>query len=768
MISKRIATRKDGGSSARKSLRYGEGLKRDRDSGLMKSKSLRTYFSGFGVVDDGICTGKTCEEMVGLIELAAKEMQANCDLNTRVSPDKKIAHFIVSFDQYQPTEAVLRDTEISMLSALKLLDNHWASFLHNDNGHWHLHIFASRIDQKTHKGNDLWQDKTIRDRTVKEIEKRHGLKIDNGMHEFDERGQLIKLSPQERESRKGKKSISDQAASAELHADAQSFQSWVFQIQIGDRLKHAKTWKELHDTAAAYGCEIKQKGAGFIICPTGEKGGIQLSKVGLKSLTARYGEFQPAQPSQVAEVVSQYHATPTDQNAQSHYQKWRVAKQEFQPLKAEQIKFLRENHKAVRASLREAQKNELNHLRSFAKAENKFAAVSVAKMNHVVQMQALSEQLRKERQALYQTFADKGPGNTFKDYLQKEAVKGDNRALGLLRKSGHEAASELFRNREANKLSTHAVVTGQEYRQAHRLKFAHRIEQSGSVVYFLGQGRQITDSAISRQVLLNAQAALNQDAIATALRFSMLKFGSNLTLTGSQEFQKLAVETAVKERLLIQFNDPVLEAYRQKLLTKSLPTHIHNKEYRHASHHYLKQLDQKPPAHLTSRLHDLSAGDLVYDPDRNIGLLWPDVHHNLEQPKEKTNRPVQRSAGRAEGTGLAGHPKPAGLNADADKRTAGKQIPVTQTMGLQPLSAQEWAEKWSRTHHKKIAAASQGGNGVSYAALHVAADGVVLDMGQTIAIYPPSNEQIEVGAKVEINAGQVFLQQKSIRKGLER
>lgn len=52
--------------------------------------------------------------------------------------------------------------------------------------------------------------------------------------------------------------------------------------------------------------------------------------------------------------------------------------------------------------------------------------------------------------------------------------------------------------------------------------------------------------------------------------------------------------------------------------------------------------------------------------------------------------------------------------------------------------------------------------------LHVAADGIVLDMGRTIAIYPPSNEQIAIGAKVVINAGQVFLQQKSLGKGLER
>lgn len=85
----------------------------------------------FHARNDGVYVGLDMAEMIGL---AATEMQANCDMNTRVGEDKKLAHFVISFNQDRPSEAVLRDTEDSMLSTIKLDKNHFATFLHNDNG----------------------------------------------------------------------------------------------------------------------------------------------------------------------------------------------------------------------------------------------------------------------------------------------------------------------------------------------------------------------------------------------------------------------------------------------------------------------------------------------------------------------------------------------------------------------------------------------------------------------------------------------------------
>jgi hypothetical protein len=61
-------------------------------------------------------------------------------------------------------------------------------------------------------------------------------------------------------------------------------------------------------------------------------------------------------------------------------------------------------------------------------------------------------------------------------------------------------------------------------------------------------------------------AANSHEAISTALQFASARFGRTLTLYGTQEFQRLAVETAVNKGLAINFADPTLDAYREKLL----------------------------------------------------------------------------------------------------------------------------------------------------------------------------------------------------------
>lgn len=598
MITKRIAGRKDGKTSARASLRYGEGLKRDRKNGDLLSKSHRTRLANFGLVDDGTFEGKSPAEMAEIIELAAAEMQATCDGNTRVGADKKIAHFLFSFDQYQPTEAVLRDVEDSMLAALGLASNHWASFTHSDNGHFHLHIFVSRISKIKYRRSDLWQDQTIRDRVAREIELRHPeLPRDNGLHRIDESGQIVEVPRDERRRKQALKSIvTDKARTVEIYAGEKTFQTWAEEIRIGDRLKHAKSWPDLHAAAAAYGCEVKQKGAGFIICPVGELGGIQLSRVGLKP--AKFGAFQPPRHDQPksASTQGQYKPAPTQTNAESHYTKWRVAKQAFMPARTVQINELRETHKGIRIELKDGQRAELKNIRDKTTGAEKIAAVSVAKMQHAIQMDELANQFKQERQVLYKDLAELGPGNSFRDYLVREARKGDDIALGLARKYGMDEATDVSREHEAGSLRIRAAIAGKEYRPAPRLKFTHHIEKSGTVVYHLGRDRQITDSATARRIQLNDVAAHDPEAIATALRFATLKFGNTLALTGPLEFQRLAVETAVRERLAIKFTDPALEAYRQKLTEEQqLPTTFKiNKEK------YIERLRQTPPAHLST------------------------------------------------------------------------------------------------------------------------------------------------------------------------
>lgn len=638
MISTRIDSRKDGKSSASKALFYGQGLAIDKETGeyLIKDKAHRTRFGNFGLIEDGVYINPDVNDMIGIINMAAIEMQSNCDLNTRSDEKSKIAHFIVAFDQYEPPEAVLRDTEDSMLAAIGLDNNHFSTFLHSDNGHWHLHIFASRIEKSPpHRVSSLWEDQTKRDKVCREIEIRHGLKRDNGMHEITEDGKIVEIPLAERRAareakRESAPSISDKAKTTEIYSGEKTFQSWANEIRIGDRLKHAKSWKDLHAAAAAYNCEIRQKGAGLIICPIGETGGMALSKVGLKNLPSKFGAFQPAQPGkQTTEPEATYQPGPTDKKAKSHYQKWREARDDFQPMKTDRINEQRESHKTVRSQVVATQKAEIEKIRENRNGPDRIAALSVAKMDHTAALVELSDQLALERKALRAELAAAGPGNTFRDFLWQEAKKGDDAALGLARKYGIDESNDVLRKREADELQIVAAASGREHKPAQRLNFTYIIQRSGTVVYDFGQGRKVTDSAIAKQIQLNREAGNSPEAIATALRFATQKFGNTLTLTGSAEFQQLAVETAVRNGLHINFKDPTLQAYKQEFEASIKPKNLTPKQIQKGVEHVINSAPGRPPAPILARLAATGLGRVPGDRAANDVI-------RLEQPAART------------------------------------------------------------------------------------------------------------------------------------
>lgn len=724
MISKRVKERKDGKSSASDALKYGEGLKVDKQTGELLDKSHRTRLGNFGLVDNGVFADLGAAEMSEMMMLAALEMQSNCDLNTQVGIDKKLAHFVTSYNQDRPSEAVLRDTEESMLAAMELDKNHFATFLHNDNGHWHLHLFASRIEKNDpHRGNSLWQDKKKRDKVCREVEIRHGLQRDNGMHEIDEADRIIEIPYAERQARRESTpvEISDKAKTAAIYSGEKSFQAWANEIRIGDRLKHAKSWKDLHATAAAYNCEIKLKGAGFVICPVGEKGAIQLSKVGLKNLPGKFGTFQLVQTGHQGRLEAAYVPAPTQAKAASHYAKWRTACDAFKPFKTLKINEQRENHNHIRRQASVQKKTDLAKIRAGTSGQEKIAAVSIAKMRHAVALEALISQFAHERHELRGQLAAQGPGNTFRDYLVIEAGKGDNAALGLARKYGVEESTEILCMREAGQLKIVAMVSGQEYRPAPRLAFTHTVARNGTVIYDFGGGRTVTDSAISKQVQLNDTAARSPEAIATALRFATAKFGNTLTVTGSLEFQRLVVETAVRNGMNIFFHDPALQAYKQeftasinKRIQFSAPYPVPNLS--HLTHAQLakgvqdvlnKTLDHgRPPDHIIHSeerrqsivsdracgMHELSDGSLDGEGQRDSMPLPNTLPSSVGNIQARQDQSLRRT-GTTKG----------GSRGDRDAVTA-NIIPRTPGDGIVQIGTGELADEASERSRLRVSA----------------------------------------------------------------
>jgi len=649
VIQKEPTSRKDRKSSAKDSLRYGEGIGVDRETAEIIEKSLRTRLGGFGLVENGVYQNFPREEMLQIIDLAAAEMQANCDLNIRVGSENKIMHRIFSWDQYQPTEAVLRDTEDSALAALKLDHNHFASFLHNDNGHWHLHLFASRIDKVKHSGNSLWMSHQKLDKVCREVELRHGLARDEGMHDVDEHGNIIPIAFSELRERRLEKqknqsnAISDKAKTIEIYSGEKSFQTWANEIRIGDRLKHAKSWQELHATAAAYGLEVKAKGAGFTLSPIGQKGGMQLSKLGVKNLASKLGVFEVAKLDPNAIVpVTQYQPEPS-KPANTLYAKFKAEKADHKLVKTNSIKAFNDQIKVDRLSLRKLQKKELDLIKSSTKGANRFAAVSVEKMAHVVAMSNLIESQGEERAKLYKALSIQSPGTTFREFVVKQAEAGSDEALILARKYAAEKSTKTLFEREESTLLIVGKVSGSQYRATPRLPIKHRVTWLGSVVYDLGHGHQIIDKISPNQIQLNTLAANDPTSIETSLRFAAAKFGGTLTLNGPRDFQRLAVETSVNKGLGVKFADPALEKYRMALIEQQHKEQQNARTVRNKSRSI-------PPAHRRDRLRQLSELNVAgnenlenIDTKQSTVLLQEDVRDDVGRQGNNADHSMRRN-----------------------------------------------------------------------------------------------------------------------------
>jgi|JI9StandDraft_2_1071091.scaffolds.fasta_scaffold09771_2 hypothetical protein len=97
--------------------------------------------------------------------------------------------------------------------------------------------------------------------------------------------------------------------------------------------------------------------------------------------------------------------------------------------------------------------------------------------------------------------------------------------------------------------------------QIHRSTIAplsYVVDAAGHVTYSLAGRVAIKDEGRRLKVLQQDSA----DVIEEALMLSRAKFGPRLTLTGSAEFQRLAVQVAVDKGLHVDFVDPALQAIK--------------------------------------------------------------------------------------------------------------------------------------------------------------------------------------------------------------
>lgn len=190
------------------------------------------------------------------------------------------------------------------------------------------------------------------------------------------------------------------------------------------------------------------------------------------------------------------------------------------------------------------------------------AAVSVARMARIQAEQRLRDQVKLQRTQV-RTRVMTPALEQYRGYLQDRATKGDERALGELRRMA-AAPGPVSPSLQPGRNDPAAgwILAGND-EQARRARdalyshaaLAYTVARNGDVTYQL-QGRAlIRDSARKIDVM-----SRDADVIETALRLAQQKFGQTLTLAGSKAWQEQVARTAGERGIKVRFSDERLNA----------------------------------------------------------------------------------------------------------------------------------------------------------------------------------------------------------------
>jgi hypothetical protein len=223
----------------------------------------------------------------------------------------------------------------------------------------------------------------------------------------------------------------------------------------------------------------------------------------------------------------------------------------------------RELNKAITARLKAQKQAALTGLSGASKQDEIKRHASLAVQERVV--------FDSEREALLEQLRPLPKDQAWSMFLRDRAQQGDESALVELRKIDDGARVVP----QTSITGTIELVDDEDEKKRRK-----RIRESASTIFKqfnVNLNGDVTYHQNGQAVLRdegNHLAVLdqnNEDVLAAALMLAKERFGMNLTLTGSPEFQARLVKIAVAQNINVRFLDPNLEALRLAEIAKRRP-----------------------------------------------------------------------------------------------------------------------------------------------------------------------------------------------------
>ena len=562
MIAKVPSRRNDGRSSFTTLAHYLTGEKLDLETGEVVRAQQDIY------IETNCLSSKT----------APAEMKAVADMNARVHDP--VYHLLISWREgEQPTNEQMVNAAMKAMEAVGMARHQYVLAVHRETDNHHIHLMVNRVHPETLKAVYPKRDFFKLDHCMREMEIEHGWQHDRGPFAVVD-GKIVK-TPKATEPQPPKPTkVKDMEAATgcqSLLTYAQSISDdLVTSLDAGD-------WQTLHVALRKHGLEIREAGQGFKIhdladpSTTPVKASDVAAALGGGKLKKHLGEFQkPLRIVQAGKPERTYN--PYREKRQAGRDERREARaaarldlrRRFDQEKRERLARQQELRAAEQYALREVAmraRAERERIRAVPMTpEMRKAQLSVMAMTAAAEREQIKLNSREAREA--------GRVKGYRTWCTEQAERGDSTALAQLKGWQYqESRRRRAAEREEEAAAARAAIRAAEDEHDTPARPAAVLDEvswqvdrrTGDVTYRLRGREALRDTG--RQVAVLQPT--DDESIEAGLRLASQKFGPQLTLTGSEEFQRRCVEVAVAKELGLRFADPAADAYRQELDRKA-------------------------------------------------------------------------------------------------------------------------------------------------------------------------------------------------------
>ena len=485
---------------------------------------------------------------------AAIEAEGIQDKNKRTQIDKTY-HLLLSFREGDYPSAETRHAiEQRICDKLGFGEHQRISAVHYDTDHMHIHIAINKIHPTRFTAHEPYFDKKNLGVLCDVLEKEYGLAVDNHIPRMTE-GEA-------------------RAQDMERSAGVESLIGWIKRGCLTELLE-AATWEEMHRVLARNGLQLTERGNGLVIK---DSQGIAVKPSSIARalsknvLEKKLGEFRPCVAQEV-KIERRYEIKPVASKIDTK-ELWKLYQRE------------RDNHKQRHEVLKERAKHRKERRVEIAtknaNAQRSLIKLTKGKIAKTLLYKAASDSFLKEMRTIHndykadtRTVYEKGKHVVWYDWLKAKAWEGNAQALEVLRHRYDRA------HVNANTIGGEAID---------RVNYLHgakieAVTKRGTVHYQVAQTVLRDDGKEFRLA-----EKVSPEVVKTALRLASQRFGSELSISGTEEFRRQVAELAAQTNMKLSFTAPEMEAQRKQYIEATVTPPAHSKD---AADIYIQERNEK-------------------------------------------------------------------------------------------------------------------------------------------------------------------------------